>query len=526
MAAGTGFEDPARTGAACACYCRCGRGSRGAAFRAAFTAFGAAAGVAVAITAHADDALLAAARAGDHDAALARVADHADVRAADATGTTALHWAVYNDDAALVRALIAAGADVTAPNAYGSTPMAEAAVTGDVEVLELLLDAGADVDSPNAEGQTALMVLARTENVAAAELLLARGADVNARESWKDQTALMWAAARGRPDMVRLLAAHGADVDARSAIHEWPRQTTVFPRAKYLPHGGFTPLLFAAREGCVACAEELVLAGADIDLPDPDEVTPLLMALLNAHFDAARYLVEAGANVNKWDWWGRTPLYAAVDYETLPVGGRPDRPSLDATTSAQTIELLLNAGANPNAQLKLLQPFRNVLDDRGTDLQLGIGATPLIRAARGGDAVAVRLLLAHGALPDLAQDQGMTPLMVAAGLRSYTIDTRGRYTNEDEAITVVNLLLDAGADIALRDSFGQTALHGAAFRGWSELVRTLVARGADLDAADDDGHTPLDAANGRIRGIGREASVVNVYPETAALIESLLANAP
>ena len=111
-------------------------------------------------------------------------------------------------------------------------------------------------------------------------------------------------------------------------------------------------------------------------------------------------------------------------------------------------------------------------------------------------------------------------------LRSYTIDTRGRYTNEDEAITVVNLLLDAGADIALRDSFGQTALHGAAFRGWSELVRTLVARGADLDAADDDGHTPLDAANGRIRGIGREASVVNVYPETAALIESLLANAP
>src|SRR5690606_19407205 len=98
---------------------------------------------------------------------------------------------------------------------------------------------------------------------------------------------------------------------------------------------------------------------------DPDSVTPLLMALLSAHFDASRYLIERGANVNKWDWWGRTPLYAAVDYNTLPHGGRPDRPSLDQTTSLEVIEQLLEAGANPNAQLKLLPPHRSLRSDRG-----------------------------------------------------------------------------------------------------------------------------------------------------------------
>lgn len=470
----------------------------------------------------AQQTLVAAVRSGD--AALARglLASGADVTVTDLTGTTALHWAVYNDDEDLVRALIAAGSDVDAQNHYGSTPMSEAAVTGNVGVLGALLDAGADVEAANGEGQTALMIIARTGNTAAARLLLDRGADVNAREHWKDQTALMWAAARGRPEMVRLLAARGVDVNARSKVHDWPRQTTVFPRAKYLPSGGLTPLLFAAREGCVRCAEELVLAGADLNLADPDEVTPLLIATLNAHFDTARYLLEAGADPSKWDWWGRSPLYAAVDYSTIPTGGRPDRPSVDTTTPVEMIELLLKAGANPNAQLKLLPPFRNVVDDRGADLMLSIGATPLLRAAKGGDEAAVRLLLAHGALPDLPNVDGMTPLMAAAGLRSYSIDTRGRFKTENDAIAVAGLLLEAGAEIDRVDDFGQTALHGAAFRGWSELVGYLVEQGADLSIADNDGNTAFDAAQGRIRGVGREASVVTVHPETAALIASLL----
>jgi ankyrin repeat protein len=470
----------------------------------------------------ADPALIEAARTGESSAALTRIGAGVELDARDSTGTTALHWAVYNNAREIIDALLEAGADPNIGNRYGSTPMAEAAVGGDVEVIRALLAAGADVESPNVEGQTALMIVARTENIAAAEALLAAGADVNAREAWKGQTAIMWAAARGRPGMVRLLAAHGAGVDARSTVNDWPRQTTIFPRAKYLPSGGLTPLLFAAREGCAACIEELVAAGADPNLPDPDEVTPLLIALLNARFDAAAALIAAGANVNKWDWWGRTPLYAAIDYNTLPTGGRFDRPSTDETPATEIIERLLEAGANPNPQLKLLPPYRNVLDDRGADPLITIGTTPLIRAAKGGDVAAVQMLLEHGALPDLPQDEGISALMAASGLKYLAINTRGRYATEAEAIATAEHLLAAGADINLRDDLGQTALHGAAYRGWNELVTWLVARGADLDAADVDGATPLDAALGRMQ-IPARGGAAPVHEATGALIESLMA---
>ena len=473
-------------------------------------------------TARADAPLLAAAQAGDLAAAIERIEQGADVNGRDSTGTTALHWAVYNQLPELVGRLLDAGAEAQVENRYGSTPMAEAAVTGNVDVLRALLAAGADVDSPNAEGQTALMIVARTDNTVAAELLLEAGADPNAREQWKGQTALMWAAARSRPDMVRLLAEHGADVNSRSTEHNWPRQTTIFPRAKFMPPGGLTPLLFAAREGCAECARILVEAGADPDLPSPEEITPLLMATLNARWDTARFLVEAGANINKWDKWGQTPLYATVDYNTIPTGGRPDRPSLDDTSSLELIELLLEAGANPNAQLKLVPPYRNLLDDRGGDPILWIGATPLIRAAKAADLDAMDLLMAHGALLELPEDGGVTPLMAAAGLKAYSIDTRGRWVTEEQALVAVERLLDAGADINARDGFGLTPLHGAAYRGWNEMVRYLVSHGADLTAADNQGYTPFDAAEGRTRGVGREANVTTVHRETADLIASLV----
>ncbi|HEY5568320.1 MAG TPA: ankyrin repeat domain-containing protein [Gammaproteobacteria bacterium] len=476
-----------------------------------------------AATAWSNETLVAAAKSQATAAALSALSEGADVDAREADGTTALHWAAHYDDLELVRALIAAGADVSLTNDYGATPMSEAAVVGNVAVLEALLEAGADVDSPNAEGQTALMIVARTSNLEAARLLLEHGAKVDAREQWKEQTALMWAAAEQRPEMVALLLEHGADANARSKIHNWERQVTAEPRAKHLPSGGLTPLLFAAREGCAACAEVLVAGGADVDLPDPDAVTPLLAALLNAHFATAKFLIEHGANVNKWDWWGRTPLYAAVDYNTIPHGGRPDRPSLDRTTSFEMIATLLAAGANPNPQMKLLQPYRDLGADRGADSILGIGVTPLIRAAKAGDTPVVEILLEHGALPDLPNADGLTPLMAATGLRSSEIDTRGRFKTEAEAMASASALLAGGADINARDRFGQTALHGAAFRGWSDLVKLLAANGANLTAADLNGYTPIDAAMGRMRSGGRAASVVNVYEDTAAVIEELIA---
>jgi ankyrin repeat protein len=326
--------------------------------------------------------------------------------------------------------------------------------------------------------------------------------------------------------MISLLTSFGADPNARARINDWKRQTTVFPRSKYLPAGGLTPMLFAAREGCLQCVEALLEAGADINLPDPDEITPLLMAILNARFDVAKFLIEHEADINKWDRWGRAPLYSVIDYKTLPTGGRPDRQSIDDTPPAELVSLLLEKGANPNAQLKLLPPHRNVVDDRGLDLTLTTGATPLMRAARAGDTESVDALLEHGARTDIRQLERMTALMVAAGLRQYSIDTRGKYVTEEDALASTRLILEAGADINAVEHFGQTALHGAAFRGWNDMVLLLVEYGADLSIKDNDGFTPLDTALGNIRGMGREATLTVINEDTARLIESLALKTP
>ena len=476
------------------------------------------------LPAQADD-LLDAAKAGDASTALSLI-NNDNVNTSDNTETTVLHWAVFNDQSKLVAALIAAGANVDTTNKYGASPLGEAAITGNPAVIEMLLTAGADPDASNPEGQTALMVLARTENIEAAKILLEYGANPDLRENWKAQNALMWAAARGRPEMIRLLSSYGADPNARARINDWKRQTTVFPRSKYLPAGGLTPMLFAAREGCLLCVMALLEAGADINMPDPDEITPLLMAMLNARFDIAKYLIEQEADINKWDRYGRTPLYSVIDYKTLPTGGRPDRQSTDDTLPAELVALLLEKGANPNAQLKLLQPHRNVVDDRGMDLTLTTGATPLMRAARAGDTESVALLLEHGARTDIRQLERVTALMTAAGLRHYSIDTRGKYVTEEDAVASARLILEAGAEINAVEHFGQSALHGAAFRGWNDMVLLLVDYGADLSIKDIDGFTPLDAALGNIRGMGREASLTVVNEDTARLLESLALKTP
>jgi ankyrin repeat protein len=474
-------------------------------------------------TAHAEKSLVDAVRSGDNHAAAALLQQRVDVNAAASDGTTALHWAVYRNDVELLDRLLKAGAKPNVRNEYGSSPMSEAAVTGNVAILEKLLKAGADVESPNADGQTALMIVARTSNVEAAKLLIRRGADVNAVEQWRGQTPLMWAAAQNQPEMVKLLIKHRAKVNARSKVNNWQRQVTGEPRAQARPAGGLTPLMFAARRGCLECVIALAQAGAELDMADPEGVTPMLIAITNINFDVAAYLLEKGASPNKWDWWGRTPLYAAVDLNTIPHGGRPDQPSLDKTSGVQLIEMLLKAGANPNAQLKLFPPFRALGPDRGADMMLTIGATPLLRAARAGDVEAVRLLLAHGAKPDLPNINGVTPLMAAAGLANNEIDTRGRFKTEEQAVATIDLLVKAGADVNAQDRRGQTALHGAALWGWNDVVKALVAHNADLTAKDAKGMTPMDSAMGRAGGHGRGGQTIKVHEATAALIQQLMA---
>jgi uncharacterized protein len=482
-----------------------------------------------------EPSLAEAVKAGDRAIAIAMI-DKAmidkkvNVNAPAGDGSTALLWAAHNGDADLVDRLLKAGAAVKVKNDFGATPMSEAALAGNTAVIERLLIAGADPDSPNADGQTALMVVARTTNVAAARILLDHGAHVNAKELQKEQTALMWAAAESQAGMVKELIAHGADVNARSQVTEDIAQVSSEPRAGYRSYGGLTPLIYAARVGCVQCAVALKEGGASLNMPDPEGVTPLLTALWNAHFDTASYLIKAGAMVDKWDWWGRSPLWLAVDYNTIPHGGRADGPSLDETTALQVIEQLLNAGANPNLQLKLLPPFRNVGADRGVDSLIGIGTTPLLRAAKAQDAPAIALLLQHGALPNLPNNQGITPTMAAAGLGSVDADTRGLYTTSDiqqRSIASLDLLLKGGGEINAKGSRSeQTPLHGAAFWGWNDVVQFLLAHGADINAKDGQGHTPVDSAMGRAGGNSRGGQRIDVHQDTAELLVKLGATTP
>jgi hypothetical protein len=214
-----------------------------------------------------------------------------------------------------------------------------------------------------------------------------------------------------------------------------------------------------------------------------------------------------------------------VDLNTIPHGGRPDRPSLDDTTSVKMIEILLDAGANPNAQLKLFPPYRAVGPDRGADLMLTMGATPLLRAAKAADVAAIRLLLAHGADPNLPNIQGVTPVMAAAGLGSNEIDTRGRFKTQPDQVASIDLLVKAGADINAHDNRGQTALHGAALFGYDDVIKDLVAHNANVNAKDEKGMTPLDSAMGRAGGHGRGGVSIEVHDATAALIKQYQSDA-
>jgi ankyrin repeat protein len=469
----------------------------------------------------AEISLIDAGKADNRQAAFSLIDQHVNVNAATPDGTTALIWAAHNSDSELAARLLKAGADAKARNQFGVTPMSEAAFAGNAAIIEALLKAGADPDSPGADGQTALMIVARTSNVAAARLLIEHGAHVNATEKQREQTALMWASAESQPAMVRELIAHGADVNAREHVNEDLAQVSSEPRAQHLSYGGLTSMLYATREGCFTC-------GAKLNMPDPEGVTPLIEAITNAHFDTAKYLIAKGANVDKWDWWGRSPLYCAVDMNTIPHGGRADGPSLDETTPLEIVEQLLNAGANPNLQLKLLPPYRSVGADRGVDIMLSIGVTPLLRAAKALDAPAIKLLLEHGALVNLPNNRGITPTMAAAGVGSVDADTRGVYTTPDvqqRSLASLALLLAGGGEINATEARGQTPLHGAAFWGWNDVVQFLVDHGANVNATDRQGKTPIDSAMGRAGGNSRGGQRVDVHEDTAALLKKLGATA-
>lgn len=440
---------------------------------------------------------------------------HAAVNGTQTDGATALLWAAHWDELATADLLLRAGADVGAANRYGITPLAEACTSGDIAMVEKLLKAGADANATQMEGETVLMTAARTGNPDVVKLLIDRGAEVNTAEPWRGQTALMWAAAEHHPAVVKLLLERGADPDGRSKAVDF---TKLKPKSGSIgmnfPRGGFTPLLFAARQGDLESARILVEAGAGVNIGDPDNTTPLVVAIINLHYDLAAYLIEKGADLNAADVRGRTPLYAAVDMHNMDISTRPTPKISDKNDSVSIAKLLLEKGVNPNPQLVKAMAPRGVLD--GADASMGEGTTPFIRAAHSGDVMLMRMLLEHGADPKLVTKNHTTALMSAAGVGWRDGKTRG---TEAEVVEAVKICLEQGIEVNAANDNGDTAMHGAASRGADRMVQFLADQGARVDTKDKKGRTPLDVA----MGVGADVGGVRApHESTAALLRKLM----
>jgi ankyrin repeat protein len=419
---------------------------------------------------------------------------HPAVNARQADGTSALHWAAHWNDTDTVRLLIAAGADAKAVNRYGATPLSEAAALGNAPVVEMLLKAGADPNTRTTyDGETVLMTTARSGNAEAVRALLDHGADANTRESYKGQTALMWAAAERHPEVVKLLLAHGADWKVRSLDHETklPKlsaASSVSPFAR----GGMSAIQFTAREGDVETAKVMLDAGVDINYPDIDGTSALVVAIMNKRYTFAKFLLDRGADPNVTDVKGRAALYAAVDMRNEDWSALPNRKLEDSYPSLDLIKAILARGANINAKLTKNLPGRSGMD--AGDTTLDEGTTPLMRAARSGDAAGMRILLDAGADPKLTTKEGTNALEFAAGVGYRDKNTKG---TDAEALEALQICVERGMDINVADSKGETALHGAASRGADIIVKYLVEHGAKLDAKTRRGFTPLDVAMGK-----------------------------
>jgi ankyrin repeat protein len=495
-----------------------------------------------------------AARAGDAERVAALLDKGADPRAAAPDGTTALHWAARAGQPATVERLLAAGADPAAANRYGVTPLALAAENGDAASVAALLDAGADPNTATPDGETVLLVAARTGRVEVLDRLLAAGAEVDATEQWRGQSALMWASAENNADAVERLLAANADVEARS-------------------EGGLTPLLFAVREGQVEAARALLVGGADVNAGIDNttastgaytpaasgRTSPLALAIINAHFQLAAHLLASGADPNTSD--ARRSALHALAWIRRPGSGRPPLPTGTVDSLALARELLAR-GADPNARidwreipfevdLGIVKPPPNI--SVGRNFISFIGATPFYLAAKHADLDLMKLLVDHGADPRRATDQGVTPLMAAAGLGFWDGESPGPLNGTPEAVRLeaVKLTLALGNDLHAAADFGDTmvegdgvelllrhppnllqfdpqrdrgdmrwdgstALHGAAMMGSNVIVQYLIDQGADVHVRNAIGWTPLMIAGGVF-----VANTEKAWPATVALLREL-----
>jgi cytohesin len=433
--------------------------------------------------------------------ALVRVVD---VNIAQPDGATALHWAAHWNDVEAADALIRAGANVDAANDLGVTPLMVAAADAGPAMVEALLRAGANPNSKLPSGETPLMAAARTGQVETVRALLVRGADMNARDTAREQTALMWAVGEGHSEVVRLLLEAGADVHARSAARRrvgfvaGSRNGTgqtpegIRRNSREFDEGGFTALLLAARQDDVASAKLLLAAGANVNDTAPAGTTALVVATHSDSAGVATLLLEAGADVNDAGA-GYTALHAAV-----------------LRGNVGLVKALLERGAKPDVRLTEPTPARRYGNEWGFGDHL-VGTTPFYLAAKFAELEIMRVLAAGGADPRAQAPDGSTPIMMAldtpatrtGNVDGFGTDRRDRYglitavtpeQVEGDALAIATVAIELGGDVNQTDTSGNTALHLAASKGFNRIIELLVAKGANVNASNAKGQTPLAVA--------------------------------
>lgn len=459
----------------------------------------------------------------------------ANLNAVSSEGSTALHFAIHAGEAAVVQSLLDAGVDITTRNLAGVSPLQLAITSGETAITRTLLAKGADARAMDEAKETLLMLAARYGDGAMASALIAAGADVNYVEPLLSQDALMIAVRSARPSVVEALIKAGAELNHQTppgpepitrapgegggSTGEGMIRSGVPPEGQRLAGTGkLTALLYAARDGQTESARLLIKAGANLELAEFNGITPLLMALGNDRHEIAKLLIEAGANVNASDWYGRQPLWVAIESRNRDVNtSTATTNGVDRDAAFQVITMLLDKGANVNAQLKHFPPRMG-----GHAFNLSyvptVGETPFYRAALNNDLPLMRLLLAHKADPMLKTFHGTSPLAAAAGVgwvRGQTF-VPGGYPVQLEA---VKMLVELGGDVNEVNDMGLAPVHGAAFRWSDDVISYLVEKGARLDVKDKVGRDALTWAAGvTIPSTPPEAS-----PRTMALIEKLIA---
>jgi uncharacterized protein len=497
---------------------------------------------------------------GDKPAVAALLRAGANPSAVTGTGITPLALACEAGDADLVALLLKAGADVNQPLGHGETPLMMAARTGSVPVLKLLLSKGAKIDErEELRGTTALMWAAANSNADAVRLLVSKGADMNARsatvapgrrpylappgreriQEFIDGTGLRGAVVeQDAPDTIKPTvspqdaAAAKAEAQKRFATEIKLAKGAIAKFETPAPYGkrgdrqwgGLTPLLFAAREGDLETVKVLLEAGVDVDQTSEYGWTALLAATQNRWYRLGMHLLEHGANPNISNEGGWNPLYIATDNRNIEAGDYPTRkPDMD---HLEFIKRLLVAGADPNLRMRSSTETRTVFTNQWLYEE---GATPFLRAAQSGDLVLLKLLLEHKADPAIPTDHKVTPLMVASGIG--WVEGVTYEWSKQQTYDTVKLLLDLGADVNAQDTLdGRTALMGAAHKGRNDIIELLVQRGADLALRDigsrDSIHAlsgitwqAIDYADGLVR-VGVQSAIG--HPETAALLRRLM----